>query len=163
MQKILDSKAFFLMFIGCRHLYDEIDVCEPLPSVWDGGLQSPQQEAVRRAEHVLFPSTWRPGFQSVPGGVCVLSGQGLALLASIPLNRLVTVHAQKFTSSLQLPQEAQVVSPGTGDTNRLDTRWRRRGLSGETHGSLINMASTSPTKRTLDSMSLWQQHINSET
>lgn len=41
MQKILDSKAFFLMFIGCRHLYDEIDVCEPLPSVWDGGLQSP--------------------------------------------------------------------------------------------------------------------------
>lgn len=123
----------------------------------------PRREAVRRAEHVLSPSTWRPCFQSVPGRVCVLSGQGLAVLGSIPLNRLVTVHAQKFTSSLQLPQEAQVVSPESGDSNRLDTRWRRRGLSRETHGSLINTASTGPTKRTLDSMSLWQQHINSET
>lgn len=43
----------------------------------------------------------RPCFWSVPGGVCVLPGQGLALLASIPLNRLVTVHARNF-SSLQL-------------------------------------------------------------
>lgn len=71
----------------------------------------------------------RPCFRSVPGGVCVLSGQGLALLASIPLNRLVTVHARNFTSSLQL------APGGTGYVPR-DWAYQQAGHTVEKKGSV---------------------------
>lgn len=102
MQKILDSRAFFLTFTGCRHLHDEINICERHPSVWDGGLQSRTAGGCEEGRTRALPQHMESMLLECSGWNLCPEWPGFGPAGLYALDRLVTIHAQNFTSFLQL-------------------------------------------------------------
>lgn len=142
---------------------NKIEFCEPFPSTWNGGLhfpavlRLPEEQQQTFAEQSSCSVPVREDYTAevllgelwawVAWGFCLCVGQGLALLASIPVKQLVMACVQIFTGSLQFaPRRTVDVSQDWG-AQQVTHSGKEKEESGKTHYCLMNTASHRHSKR----------------